>query len=423
MSGRSHRKIESLAAAIFPRWPDKFADDGEKEKEEMVSVCIKRVLESASRSSTVGASRLISHSPDEIDASTRSYVVPPGGLYFNLGLDTLAMNFRLLELLPPVSDDIECALKVSGRPESASYDALSYVWGAPTPTKSIIVNGVEKLVGANLETLSMVDALCIDQMNDEEKGWQVAMMADIYHHADNVLIYLGDEDDDTAALFAFLNRTHDLDNESSIDDIAERCSIGIEDLLTSYHKFTLRPWFTRIWVCQEFSAAKNLPTWVCGPFTASTPSLQRDMRVLFTRCTESQILWTADKVGDLDLAQKASFEEFASPLIEATRILFQPGGGHFYSIPRIMYPQIKRDCTDPRDVVYGLRGLFEPAFRDAFYPNYTITLDELFSRLSSWLLILDHWGDVFYSYPRRMSRSLPSWVRDFSQRPVALHTP
>lgn len=116
----------------------------------MVSVCIKRVLESASRSSTVGASRLISHSPDEIDASTRSYVVPPGGLYFNLGLDTLAMNFRLLELLPPVSDDIECALKVSGRPESASYDALSYVWGAPTPTKSIIVNGVEKLVGANL---------------------------------------------------------------------------------------------------------------------------------------------------------------------------------------------------------------------------------------------------------------------------------
>ncbi|KAL5316239.1 hypothetical protein ACEPPN_015284 [Leptodophora sp. 'Broadleaf-Isolate-01'] len=306
------------------------------------------------------------------------------------------MNFRLLELLPPVSDDIECALKVSGRPESASYDALSYVWGAPTPTKSIIVNGVEKLVGANLETLSMVDALCIDQMNDEEKGWQVAMMADIYHHADNVLIYLGDEDDDTAALFAFLNRTHDLDNESSIDDIAERCSIGIEDLLTSYHKFTLRPWFTRIW---------------------------RDMRVLFTRCTESQILWTADKVGDLDLAQKASFEEFASPLIEATRILFQPGGGHFYSIPRIMYPQIKRDCTDPRDVVYGLRGLFEPAFRDAFYPNYTITLDELFSRLSSWLLILDHWGDVFYSYPRRMSRSLPSWVRDFSQRPVALHTP
>lgn len=101
-------------------------------------------------------------------------------------------------------------------------------------------------------------------MNDEEKGWQVAMMADIYHHADNVLIYLGDEDDDTAALFAFLNRTHDLDNESSIDDIAERCSIGIEDLLTSYHKFTLRPWFTRIWVCQEFSAAKN-----CRPGSAA----------------------------------------------------------------------------------------------------------------------------------------------------------
>ena len=40
-----------------------------------------------------------------------------------------------------------------------------------------------------------VDALCINQDDQEERARQIAMMGDIYSHAANVIVWLGEADE------------------------------------------------------------------------------------------------------------------------------------------------------------------------------------------------------------------------------------
>ncbi|KAK5651671.1 hypothetical protein OQA88_11737 [Cercophora sp. LCS_1] len=84
-------------------------------------------------------------------------------------------EFRLLELLPGRKDTpIRCTLRVAALNDKPKFEALSYVWGDPTVTRSIAVDGDKFQATTNLEmglrelryrprihTL-WVDAICIN---------------------------------------------------------------------------------------------------------------------------------------------------------------------------------------------------------------------------------------------------------------------
>jgi hypothetical protein len=83
------------------------------------------------------------------------------------------------------------------------YQALSYTWGDPNRVCTIILNGQKISVGTNLEEalqyfysisylgLLWVDAICINQNDNDEKNWQVQQMRDIYAQAEFVIAWLG----------------------------------------------------------------------------------------------------------------------------------------------------------------------------------------------------------------------------------------
>lgn len=123
-------------------------------------------------------------------------------------------NIRIVNLQPAdsLTDPLVAGLE-EVRLEDASYTALSYSWameddkdtpGDSSPTKPLCLNVVEVLIGENLrdalrrlrDSSQMcqlwVDAVCINQRNDEEKSSQVAMMAAIYEHATLVVSWLGE---------------------------------------------------------------------------------------------------------------------------------------------------------------------------------------------------------------------------------------
>lgn len=80
-------------------------------------------------------------------------------------------------------------------PEFIQYDALSYTWGDSTPVNEIEVNGAAVAVKRNLfdalvhlrlpanERYVWIDALCVNQDDNEEKAKQVEMMFSIYQNA------------------------------------------------------------------------------------------------------------------------------------------------------------------------------------------------------------------------------------------------
>lgn len=134
-------------------------------------------------------------------SATYTYEALPNGKYT-----------RVLKLLPAKSmkSPIQLELRIVPiqRPMASlnTYEALSYVWGDPTPVETVYCGGKSLQVAANcfqalkylrkqraVRTL-WIDAICINQRGPvEEKGKQIALMEDIYKEATTVLIWMGDE--------------------------------------------------------------------------------------------------------------------------------------------------------------------------------------------------------------------------------------
>lgn len=133
-------------------------------------------------------------------------------------LDKTRSEIRALDVhLSNTSDLIKCSLTTISLDDSPRYAALSYVWGEPTLTEEIILNGKSRKITKRLllalrqfqefglQNCSQrsqkacriwVDALCINQDNTFERNAQVQLMGRIYKTATIVLGWIGHEDED-----------------------------------------------------------------------------------------------------------------------------------------------------------------------------------------------------------------------------------
>ena len=132
------------------------------------------------------------------------------------------------------------------------YEALSYVWGSKAKPYSIFINGRNLAVGKNLYAALLhlrdhsiqrtiwIDAICINQGDNEEKGHQVQSMAKIYAKASRVIVWLGKEAAGSDQALEKIRIAAEL-SKRRLDDKA-----GILTLLE-------RSWFQRIWVREPMS--------------------------------------------------------------------------------------------------------------------------------------------------------------------------
>ncbi|KAK6591799.1 HET domain protein [Botrytis cinerea] len=180
-------------------------------------------------------------------------------------------SIRLLCLMPSedLTAPIECRLHIYPLEKSNKathiYQALSYVWGISETFQSVIIDEKPLLVTANLhaallqlrdrtfERIIWVDAICINQKDEEEKSHQIGLMAKIFGLADRVIVYLGEAADDSDQALKIIRGVEDefMDPSSSKENEKR-----ILELLK-------RPWFQRIWVLQEVGLARRILI-MCG---------------------------------------------------------------------------------------------------------------------------------------------------------------
>jgi hypothetical protein len=168
---------------------------------------------------------------------------------------------------------IDYTIRSNGR--SALYEALSYAWGEPTHTREIYVQhacdtegssvdpsflevtnnlyaALSRLRDPDLPRLLWADAVCIDQQNLQERSDQDRLMASIYSSAIRVIVWLGEEADDSALAFASMEEVAILLLRSR--DHERLGPIGLHGyssdsrLLKSFTALLERPWFDRVWV-------------------------------------------------------------------------------------------------------------------------------------------------------------------------------
>ncbi|CZR69255.1 uncharacterized protein PAC_19155 [Phialocephala subalpina] len=131
-------------------------------------------------------------------------------------LDFLAYEIRLLNILDaPYDESVHCTLEKTTLIDPGSYHALSYCWGDLRTKQKITINDTVVEVGHNLEAALRqlrsrgylrvwIDALCINQGDNEERGLQIRNMRQIYSQAMYVISWLGDDPDNIANAVKYL---------------------------------------------------------------------------------------------------------------------------------------------------------------------------------------------------------------------------
>lgn len=199
--------------------------------------------------------------------------------------------FRLLRVHPGAQDDhlhcelIQCQLK-----DAPPYKALSYVWGNMIMESEITCSGHVMVITSNLlQSLRRIrdphqgitvwaDAIRIDQSATVERGHQVDLMGKIYATADEVIVWLG-EDDRGLANHAFRSliaintaiqteAEHNFPAVTAQDHVIQyytRAFMPVESMiaanLSAQQKLSIGTlynlsWFKRVWVLQEVGLAK-----------------------------------------------------------------------------------------------------------------------------------------------------------------------
>lgn len=175
-------------------------------------------------------------------------------------LDTKRNHIRGLIVLPGVKgefdDPIHATLETVSLDESPNYEALSYVWGEPTDSKSMVLNGEQISIRPSLDCalrhlrrpdsyrILWVDAVCINQDDLDERAEQLKLMRRVYQTASTVLVWLGPRTDDTDAAMRSIEKF-------------DKPFWQTYDFQVKFMEILYRPWFTRIWVVQEFVLGKS----------------------------------------------------------------------------------------------------------------------------------------------------------------------
>ena len=165
---------------------------------------------------------------------------------------------RLFRLLPNDDEKAEIRGEIfdyslqESRKVTHPYEALSYVWGSSETPQSIFISEGTLQVTPNLHAALLhlrdcglprilwIDAICINQADDQEKAYQIQSMAKIYGKASQVVVWLGDKadrSDDALEAIRFGEVSENGPNQGEIEK-------AINALLR-------RQWFRRMWVRQS----------------------------------------------------------------------------------------------------------------------------------------------------------------------------
>jgi len=188
---------------------------------------------------------------------------------------------------------------------------LSYAWDEPDellPKRFIVCSHNAAEVTPNLfaalqrlrypdqSRALWIDALCINQRDEEERGSQVRIMRDIYANARRVLVWLGEESEMDRLAFDSLewiqSQLDEYNNSVSLTGLGwyrtedgRIVSGGTEKrLLTDprfLHLFALlhRTWFRRTWVVQEVASARSTLMF-CGSKSVTWGTFARTIKKL-----------------------------------------------------------------------------------------------------------------------------------------------
>ena len=358
----------------------------------------------------------------------------------------LCEAIQQLEQEKPPSLQSMLSLGKNQIPSGTAYLALSYAAGDANDTTPIKVEGHNFIVFQTMSTAikqfrnaapksttiqMWIDQICIDQSNLEERGHQVAMMADIYRGAEETWIWLGSSEELSGrdkVLGPFFRKVarNFVENMKNLPDfgthipsiqdyaeINEELSRKGSKERTGLKQFSESRWWSRCWVYQEATLAQS------ATFFFGDLAIQRELlclvymglsgtavgNVLQTPVGESWGRWPS--ISGM-IRRLHFFNVYISVLKDG-----------MMDLPTALTLSRESNCSDTRDKVYGMLGLVRLNY--GIVPNYAVSnsVANVFTEATK--KIIERHGTLnilarAFRHPRDSAITLPSWVPDFSSK-------
>lgn len=309
--------------------------------------------------------------------------------------------------------------------KAGEYEALSYHWQI-SRGDTILVNGRRTDVTGNLFNALLhlrhadrpralwVDAICINQDDDREKGEQIRLMRAIYQQGRRTVAWFGLEDGGTHMLGAFVEWVlHAKQAIESTDDWIARDDkrfyrLSAEDRMTydipddhhvgyaSLQYLLSRSWTRRIWTIQEVAVAGDTVI-QCGPYTFS----MRD------------IAYALSFVLGLGLGPR-----FTTRLSTTWFERISQQEGRRRKLLSLVKQHWRCEATKAHDKIYALCGLACDAGPDGLNIQfqYNKSGDEVYTDFARAVICKYRSLDILSclaSFSEDRSSGLPSWVPDW----------
>ncbi|PQE10370.1 heterokaryon incompatibility -domain-containing protein [Rutstroemia sp. NJR-2017a WRK4] len=283
-------------------------------------------------------------------------------------LDAAKDELRLLEFLPTKDDShFHFRLRHFSLNTAPKFWALSYCWGDTTGSARIILDGhnfdirknlldalrsingninedayKSELVGLgrNIRYL-WIDAICINQEDLDERAQQILRMQRIYQIG-LVYVHLNIEVELADPAIRVI-RAFDKSVKSGKEIVSDQAWRSLALLFSN-------PWFTRMWVIQEFVVANAKS---CVIFVDSFPL--RPSKMFLAAFALQSMAGVPLPPSEL-IAMRSGMKQFIA--------MFDPKlVDHKPNLPRtlsyLLWSFRDRKATDPRDKVYALLGMVE----------------------------------------------------------------
>ena len=255
------------------------------------------------------------------------------------------------------------------------------MWGPEAPERHVLVDGkilqvrdniwrcLKHLRDHNLMSSRLwIDAICINQNDEEEKNKQVAMMRDIFRRASRVLIWLGSTSMQIYLHDSQLNlrqyRLEDLsaDNVDTHIDVmghSDPRSISLENQIMS---IVYNLYWRRLWIIQEVMLAQE----ACIIFGKSLLEQTQFFPIYEAARKNSKLGFH----GWIQRQTDPNIENLGTGILDHHAMLCvqwatrsRQDAHQPETLGELVRDYHRQSCTDSRDYVYGLIGLLDTAPR------------------------------------------------------------
>ena len=310
-----------------------------------------------------------------------------------------------------------------------AYEALSYTWGSIHSVGSITLNDtpfhVTKNLNAALRDLRLphttrvvwIDAICINQADNDERGEQVQLMREIYTQAKEVIVWVGQASNSSNLAMDFFESAST--NPDMEHWFKETITNTEQELYRKEWKavFALleREYWKRTWIIQELACAAKISL-LCGMRSVSWDILIISLSVWVdleqSQCSDriKAFMTSIQKTGRFWGRKIGDF----SPLhFESNRnALRSPTESQ--SLVNLMCKHWKSRLADERDMIYAFAGIASDCQHPALPIDYSIPTWAVY--LQTLAFLLEKTGSldmITYSGIGNQPFGRPTWAPSF----------